>query len=123
MKQLKELLKLTKECTLIYNSKRNREEFNSSLESDKLEIQLLWDEINKRKQLKEKIQKEMGFIIPNYIIDELVENKNNMSYSNLFCLINMAIINNRMSKYNAKKLKAYVTKNIKQKKYSMLFRN
>ncbi len=55
----------------------------------------------------------MGFIIPNYIIDELVENKNNMSYSNLFCLINMAIINNRMSKYNAKKLKAYVTKNIK----------
>lgn len=113
MKQLKELLKLTKECTLIYNSKRNREEFNSSLESDKLEIQLLWDEINKRKQLKEKIQKEMGFIIPNYIIDEFVENKNNMSYSNLFCLINMAIINNRMSKYNAKKLKAYVTKNIK----------
>ncbi len=48
MKQLKELLKLTKECTLIYNSKRNREEFNSSLESDKLEIQLLWDEINKK---------------------------------------------------------------------------
>lgn len=60
MKQLKELLKLTKECTLIYNSKRNREEFNSSLESDKLEIQLLWDEINK-KTIKRKTSKRNGF--------------------------------------------------------------
>ena len=61
MKQLKELLKLTKECTLIYNSKRNREEFNSSLESDKLEIQLLWDEINKKKTIKRKTSKRNGF--------------------------------------------------------------
>ena len=59
MKQLKELLKLTKECTLIYNSKRNREEFNSSLESDKLEIQLLWDEI--KKTIKRKNSKRNGF--------------------------------------------------------------
>ena len=113
MKQLKELQKLTKECPLMYNSLKNGKESNSSLSSDKLEIQLLWNEINKRKQLKEKLQKEMGFIIPNYIIDEIVENKNNTSYSNLFCLINMAIINNRISRYNAKKLKLYVTKNIK----------
>ena len=110
VKQLKELLKLTKEYPLICSNLKNREKSDADLITDKLKVKLL---LNERKQLKEKIQIEMGFIIPNYIIDEIIENKNDIGYSNLFCLINMAIINNRISKYNAKKLKLYISNNIK----------
>lgn len=94
-------------------TKENSNNTNINFSSDILEIKLMLNEINKRNQIKEKMQNEMGFTIPNYIIDEIAEPKTNISYSNLFYLINMAIINNRISSYNARKLKIYVSNGIK----------
>ena len=55
------------------------------------------------------IQSNFDFILPNYIIDEIIENERNKDYLNLYYLINCAIINGRLSEENGKVLKqAYI---------------
>lgn len=51
------------------------------------------------------IQSNFDFILPNYIIDEIIENERNKDYLNLYYLINCAIINGRLSEENGKVLK------------------
>lgn len=56
---------------------------------------LLKKEIQRFKNLKEKIEYQYGFNIPNYIIDEIINNNN---YDNLCSLVNLAVIQNRLTK-------------------------
>lgn len=88
----------------IYKSFRNKKEAKRYLESfsnEKIKYCLLINEIERNNRLKEKIQMKYGFEIPNYVLDEMI----NVRPSNLYCLINLAVINNRLSNKNAEILK------------------
>lgn len=75
---------------------------------------LATNEIHRFYRLKEKLEFEYKFEIPNYIVDEII---NGNSYDNLCSLINLAIINKKISKKNGKMLKKYkkMEKNIYKK--------
>lgn len=64
---------------------------------------LLTKEIQRFKNFKEKIECEYGFCIPNYIIDEMINNNNR---DNLCCLVNLAVLQNRLTKEQGKIIKA-----------------
>lgn len=64
---------------------------------------LLTKEIQRFKNFKEKIECEYGFSIPNYIIDEMINNNNR---DNLCCLVNLAVLQNRLTKEQGKIIKA-----------------
>lgn len=51
------------------------------------------------------IQANFAFDLPNYIIDEIIEKENCNDYENLYCLINCAVLNGRISRENADKIK------------------
>lgn len=63
---------------------------------------LATNEIHRFYRLKEKLEFEYKFEIPNYIVDEIINNDN---YDNLCTLINLAVMNNHISKIKADKLK------------------
>ena len=46
------------------------------------------------------IQAKFNFVLPNYIIDEIIEKESHKNYSNLHCLINCAVVSGRLSKDN-----------------------
>lgn len=56
-------------------------------------------------QKAKEIQSKFDFILPNYIIDEIIENEQKKTYFNLYCLINCAVINGTISESNKKILK------------------
>lgn len=51
------------------------------------------------------IQSKFNFILPDYIIDEIIKNEEKKDYLNLNYLINLAVINGRISKDNGKLIK------------------
>lgn len=51
------------------------------------------------------IQSRFDFAIPNYILDEIIEQENNICKDNLYFLINCAVMNNRITLENAKKIR------------------
>ena len=51
------------------------------------------------------IQSQFDFIIPNYIIDEIISNEYSKNYSNLHYLINAAVVNKKLTKKNGNILK------------------
>lgn len=53
------------------------------------------------------IQSQFDFIIPNYIIDEIINNEYSKNYSNLHFLINAAVINNKLTKSDGNILKKF----------------
>ena len=53
------------------------------------------------------IQSKFDFIIPDYLIDEIIESNRSKFYVNLRHLINCAIINGRISKENGTILKMF----------------
>lgn len=53
------------------------------------------------------IQSQFDFIIPNYIIDEIISNEYSKNYSNLHFLINVAVINNKLTKSDGNILKKF----------------
>ena len=73
-----------------------------ALKNDKNTIEQ--DTIELKKQIKlwqEKanlIQSQFNFNLPNYIIDEIINNESSKNYRNLHILINVAILNNKLSK-------------------------
>lgn len=77
--------------------------FNTSNDYDELaNIQQkleIWNEKAK------KIQNNFDFHIPDYIIDEIIQNETSKSFVNLHYLINCALVNNKISENNAKLLK------------------
>lgn len=71
------------------------------------EIIDLQNKITKWKEKAKKVQASFDFVIPNYIIDEIISNgifiyKN---HENLYSLINCAVVNGRLTKENANILK------------------
>lgn len=71
----------------------------------KSEFKRLQEDFLKWNQKANEIQSKFDFILPNYIIDEIIENEENKAYFNLYCLINCAVINGTISKDNEKILK------------------
>lgn len=53
------------------------------------------------------VQSRFDFAIPNYIIDEIIEQENSTYKDNLYCLINCAVMNDRMTAENAKKIREF----------------
>lgn len=51
------------------------------------------------------IQSRFDFVIPNYILDEIIEQENSSYKDNLYYLINCAVMNNRITIENAKKIR------------------
>lgn len=51
------------------------------------------------------IQSNFDFIIPNYILDEIIEQQYCHNKDNLYALINCAVINGNITLENAKKIK------------------
>ena len=51
------------------------------------------------------IKEKFNFYLPDYIIDEIIENEKTKNFVNLHYLINCAVVNNRLSESNAKLLR------------------
>ena len=85
-----------------FDDKKDAQKWLNSWTEEDIENELRWNEIHRFHRLKEKIQIEYGFLIPDYIIDEIINNKD---YDNLVSLLNLAVINKRLSKQQAKIIK------------------
>ena len=85
-----------------FDDKKSAQRWLNSWTEEKIENEFIWNEIHRFHRLKEKIEIEYGFPIPDYIIDEMI---NNNDYDNLCALINLAVLNNRISKKHAKIIK------------------
>ena len=74
-------------------------------EHKQFELNILQDEISEWNDKSIKIQSNFDFVLPNYIIYEILENENTKNYFNLHYLINCAVINGRITEDNGKLLK------------------
>ena len=70
--------------------------------NEEIQYYLIKYEMQRFLRLKEKIEMKYHFEIPDYIIDEMINGKH---INNLICLINIAVMNNRISKKDAEILK------------------
>lgn len=78
------------------------------IEVKQAELKKLQDKISNWNQRAKNIQSKFDFTLPNYIIDEILENERNKDYLNLYYLINCALINGKISNEEAKKIKQFV---------------
>ena len=85
-----------------FDNKKDAQKWLNSWTEEDIENEMRWNEIHRFYRLKEKIEIEYGFPIPDYIIDEIINNKD---YDNLVSLLNLAVINKRLSKQQAKIIK------------------
>ena len=69
------------------------------------ELQKLLTEFMFVKMQGTEIQKKFNFIIPDYVLEEIVLTRNKLDKLNLNLMINLAVINNRLTKRQAKMLK------------------
>lgn len=63
------------------------------------------DEVKSWNKKASEIQSHFDFVIPNYILDEIIELENSTYKDNLYCLINCAVMNSRITLENAKKIR------------------
>ena len=63
------------------------------------------EEVKIWKQKASKIQSHFDFAIPNYILDEIIEHEDSIFKDNLYYLINCAVMNNRITPANARKIR------------------
>lgn len=77
----------------------------SQISKIQIETKNLQNKLDKFDKEKEIIQNQFNFIIPDYLIDEIIESNTTKIYRNLNCLINCAIINGTLSKENGSILK------------------
>ena len=75
------------------------------IERKQFELNLLQNKISEWNDKSIKIQSNFDFVLPNYIIDEILENEDTKNYFNLHYLINCAVINGRITEDNGKLLK------------------
>ena len=68
-----------------FDDKKDAQKWLNSWAEEDIENELRWNEIHRFHRLKKKIQIEYGFLIPDYIIDEIINNK---YYDNLVSLLN-----------------------------------
>lgn len=81
---------------------KNKEIYSIDTEDIRKEINKIKIIINEQKKLKETMDEELGFEVPDYVIEEIYEEA---YYHNICLLINLAVINNRISKENSEILK------------------
>lgn len=83
----------------------------NEIELKRAELNLLQDEISEWNKKSSKIQSNFDFTLPQYLINEIIENEKSKDYFNLYYLVNCAVINGRISENNGKKIKQlYVMK-------------
>lgn len=95
-----------------FKSKKEAEKYLKNITNIDIENQLLNNNLQRFIRLKKKIEFEYNFNIPDYIIDELI---NNNDYNNLCCLINMAVVQKRITKQQGKFIKEKELKKYKNK--------
>ena len=78
---------------------------NQYIEEKELEIIRLKNEIERRKKLKEKIISMLNTEIPDYIIEDIIDGED---YRHICLMINVATINNRISREENQKLKEII---------------
>lgn len=78
------------------------QEWLDSLADSDVKNILIRNDIHRFHRLKRRLEEEYNFEIPDYITDEII---NNDDYANLCALINLAVMNDRISKQNAETLK------------------
>lgn len=91
-------------------SSKNLLFLNISKQIEEIEIKKnklieLQDKLSEWRQKATNIQSQFSFILPNYIISEIIENEVKKDYLNLYYLINCAVINGRISEDEGKKIK------------------
>ena len=71
------------------------------------EIIALQNRIREWKEKAKIIQSQFDFYVPEYVMDEIIEKGDSIyhNYDNLYCLINCAVLNKRISPKNANKIK------------------
>ena len=82
------------------------------------DIKRLKEELYRRNIIKMNIQKEFDFIVPDYIIDDIIIEEN---YRHVCLMINMAKLNNELTENNAIILKEKIKQMYNIKKYSQLY--
>ncbi len=75
------------------------------IEQNQAKLKNLQNKILEWNQKAIKIQRKFDFILPNYIIDEIVENEEKKDYCNLNYLVNCAVVNGKISENNGKIIK------------------
>ncbi|MBQ3415627.1 MAG: hypothetical protein IJH39_09875 [Clostridia bacterium] len=70
-----------------------------------VELTNLKEQLYKWNKKSIEIQNKFNFILPKYIIDEIIEKEDTNDFSNLNYLINCAVVNGRLSKDNGALLK------------------
>lgn len=85
-----------------FKTEKDAKKWMNNLTDVEVKNILATNEIHRFYRLKEKLEFEYKFEIPNYIVDEIINNNN---YENLYALINLAVMNNHLTKNNAKTLK------------------
>lgn len=67
----------------------------------------LQTQIDTWKKNANEIQSSFDFDIPNYILDELIKKRNilNSNYDNIYYLLNCAVMNGKLTRANANKIK------------------
>ena len=99
----------------VYKSFRTEKEANrylNTMTQEQVEKQLLWNDIHKKFRIKEKLEYNLGFRIPDYIVDEILEAKNKKNKKEIYELIDLSIEEKIISKKNGKKLNEYISKNL-----------
>ena len=75
------------------------------IEYKQMELKELKNKVSEWNYMAMKIQSKFDFILPNYIIDEILKNEEKKDYINLHYLVNCAVINGRISENNGKIIK------------------
>lgn len=70
-----------------------------------VELSKLQETLAIKEEKTNKIKEKFNFSLPDYIIEEIIENEKTKNYINLHYLINCAVVNERISVSNAKLLK------------------
>ena len=83
----KECEKLVIGYPAIYKSFRTEKEANrylNTMTQEQVEKQLLWNDIHKKFRIKEKLEYNLGFRIPDYIVNGIIEAKNKKNKKNIW---------------------------------------
>lgn len=85
-----------------FKTKKEAQKYLDEMSDVEKEERILWGQVQRFNRLKKELEFEYGFEIPDYIIDEII---NNDDYNNLCVLLNLAVVNNSISEKNAKIIK------------------
>ena len=77
----------------------------NTLKNKENELEKLQNKLGDWNQKAKQIQSKLNFTLPNYLIDEIIDNEFTKNYFNLHTLVNCAVINGRITKEDAKVIK------------------